>query len=145
MIHGVNEDIRASSMQQPAFAPGLRFSLIDGIVVLISVVATLLLSMMTWWWGFIVGFTVLHFYLFCNVFRISRPLELFWSGLFVALAGLTITTASPGWVITIVISLIVTAFIIGIEMKKPSYHGVGWQKINQSLQDWWNSHLKTTA
>lgn len=131
-------------MQQPAFAPGFRFSLTDGIVVVVSIVATVVLSMMTWWWGFIVGFTVLHFYLFCNVFRISRFLELCWSGLYVALAGSTITTDSPGWVITIVASLIATAFVIGIEMKKPSYHGVGWQKINPSLPDWWNSHLKTT-
>ena len=126
-------------MQEPAFTPGLRFSILDGIVLIISAIATIALSMMTWQWGFIVGYVVVHFYLFCNVFRISRPLELIWAGIFVCLAGFTIVTESPGWAMAIAVSLVTTLIVIAIEMKKPSYHGVAWQKINPTLQSWWKA------
>lgn len=127
-------------MCQPVFSPGVRLSILDIFVLAVSIVATVVLASFTWWWGLIVGFVVGHFYLFCNVFRISRPLELIWAGCFALLAGGSILTEYPGWIVTIVASLIVTCIVITLEMRKLSYHGLGWQYINPKLNDWWNAH-----
>ena len=59
-----------------------------------GVVAAIVLSMFVWWQGFVVGFVVAHFFLFCNVVRMARPLEFLWSGIFVALAAATIARSS---------------------------------------------------
>jgi len=31
----------------------------------------------------------------------------------------------------------VTVAVVVVEMCKPSYHGVGWQRINPRLREWW--------
>jgi hypothetical protein len=78
--------------------------------------------------------------LFCNVFRVARPLELLWADVFVVLAGATILWGVPGWWSTTLGSVCVAALAIAVEMRKPSYHGVGWQRINPDLRAWWNAH-----
>jgi hypothetical protein len=69
--------------------------------------------------------------------RMARPLELLWAGIYVVLAGATIVFESPGWLLTTLVSLLVTVIVVLIEMRKPSYHGVGWQRINPELPAWW--------
>lgn len=128
-------------MQHPTFAPGFRLSVVDGFVLLAGVAGTIILSMIVWWWGFVLGFVLGHFFLFCNVVRMARPLELLWSGVFVALAGATILLETPGWLVTALLSLVVTAIVVAVEMRKPSYHGVGWKWINPGLPAWWESHM----
>jgi hypothetical protein len=90
--------------------------------------------------SFVIAFTTGHFFLFCNVFRIARPLEFLWAGIFIALSGCTIFCGFPNWPITIAISLCVTTAVIVCEMKKPSYHGFGWQQINPELKNWWDAN-----
>ncbi|MEI8368878.1 MAG: hypothetical protein WCJ31_10655, partial [Planctomycetia bacterium] len=75
-------------------------------------------------WGLAIGLPVVHFFLFCNVFRISRPLELLWAGVFLILAALTVVWGAPGWVATVVVSVFVACAVVIAEMCKPSYHGV---------------------
>ncbi len=87
--------------------------------------------------GLVIGFAVGHFFLFCNVFRVARPLELSWAVLFVALAGSTISLEKPGWQVTIATSLVATLLVIVVQMRMPSYHGVAWQRINPELPQWW--------
>ena len=128
-------------MQHPTFAPGFRLSVVDGFVLLAGVAGTIILSMIVWWWGFVLGFVLGHFFLFCNVVRMARPLELLWSGVFVALAGATIVLETPGWLVTALLSLVVTAIVVVVEMRKPSYHGVGWKWINPGLPAWWESRM----
>src|SRR6185503_16949754 len=99
------------------------------------------LASVTWWWGFVPAFVVLHFFLFCNVFRIARPLELAWAVVFVALAGATIVVDQPGWIVTTAVSLVATVIVIALEMRKPSYHGIAWQKINPGLPQWWEANV----
>ena len=126
-------------MNPSAFQPGFRLSAVDGAVIVIGSVASLVLWSNTWWHGFIVAFVVAHFFAFCNVFRIARPLELLWSAIFVALTYGTITYEKPSWLITIIGSLLATVIVVAIEMRKPSYHGILWQRINPQLPQWWAS------
>jgi hypothetical protein len=128
--------------EPPAFAPGLRFSLLDGCVLVLAAVAMGVGAMFVWWIALAIGLTVGHFYLFCNVFRLSRALELVWAAIFVTLAAATILTGSPGWLLTTLISLGVTVVVVAIEMRRPSYHGVAWEVINPDLPQWWHARLR---
>ncbi len=130
-------------MQKHPFAPGFRLSVLDVLILIIGIVGAFALSMVVWWWGFVVGFVLGHFFLFCNVVRMARPLELAWSGVFVALASGTIALDTPGWLVAACASLSVTVLAVVIEMRKPSYHGVGWRWINPGLPAWWESRMAT--
>jgi hypothetical protein len=132
-------------MKQKAFVPGFRLSVGDGLVLAGGVVAAIVLSMFVWWQGFVVGFVVAHFFLFCNVVRMARPLEFLWSGVFVALAGATIAIDMPGWVATFVVSAVVTAIVVVLEIRKPSYHGVGWKWINPCFPARWEAQTSKQA
>jgi len=128
-------------MQKREFAPGFRLSVSDAIVLAIGTVTAIALATVSFWWGFVIAFVVGHFFLFCNVVRMARPLELAWAGVFVALAGATVAVDTPGWLVTVLVSLLVTAVVVVIQIRKPSYHGVGWQRINPGLPAWWKSQM----
>jgi hypothetical protein len=132
-------------MTLPAFVPGFRCSVGDGLDLVGGLAGTIALSMFAWWQGCVVGFVVAHFFLFCNVVRMARPLELLWSGVFVALAGATIATDIPGWVTTFVVSGVVTVTVVVLEIRKPSYHGAGWKWINPGLPTWWEAQMRKQA
>jgi hypothetical protein len=127
-------------MNAPVFAPGLRLSTLDVIVLLVGAVAAATMATVDGSWGFVIGFVLGHFFLFCNVVRLARPLELAWSGVFVALASATVATGVPGWLVTALVSLLATLAVVVVQMRKPSYHGVGWQWINPGLPAWWQAH-----
>jgi hypothetical protein len=126
-------------MPQRAFAPGFRFSALDGFVLVGGTAAAIVLATYVWWWGFVVAFVLAHFFLFCNVVRMARPLELAWAAVFVVLAGSTVAIETPGWLITALVALVMTVVVVIVEMRKPSYHGVGWQRINPGLPAWWEA------
>jgi hypothetical protein len=128
-------------MTTPIFAPGFRLSFIDVAVLVMGTIGTIALWSMTWWWGFVVGFVLAHFFLFCNVFRIARNLELMWAAVFLALAGATIVAEVPGWIATTIMSLMVTVAVVAAEIRKPSYHGIAWNRINPALPAWWEDHF----
>ena len=58
-----------------AFSPGFRLSAVDVGVLAIGALATAALAVIDSSWSLVVGLPVTHFFLFCNVFRLSRPLE----------------------------------------------------------------------
>jgi hypothetical protein len=122
-----------------AFAPGFRLSLLDVIILVVGVAAAFALAMAAWWWGFVVGFVLGHFFLFCNVVRMARPFELAWTGVFVTLAAATIALDVPGWPVTVSLSLVATVIVVVVEIRKPSYHGLAWQWINPGLPTRWES------
>lgn len=126
-------------MNEAAFSPGFRLSLLDVIFLMAGLIVAVVAGIFVWWAGFIVSFVVLHFFLFCNVFRIARVSELIWAGIFAVLAGATAISGVPGWGITAVGSLMVSAFLIFRETRKTDYHGVFWKKWNPDLPQWWNS------
>ena len=132
-------------MQKHNFAPGFRLSVPDVIILAIGTATAIALATVIWWWGFVIGFVLGHFFLFCNVVRMARPLELAWAGVFVTLAGATVVVDTPGWLVTVLVSLLVTAVVVAVEMRKPSYHGLGWQWINPGLPAWWNSRVTESS
>jgi len=119
------------------FFPGFRLSTTDILVLVIASVTSVVLGISQNWLGWLIAFVVCHFFLFCNVFRISRPLELLWAGVFLILAICTARFAIPGWQITLFLSMSLTVILVAIEMRKPSHHGVWWQYINPELPEWW--------
>ena len=126
-------------MPKPQFQPGFRISAVDAIVLIVGTVATIALWQTIWWLAFIVAFVVGHFFVFCNVFRVARPLELAWAAVFIASMYPTIAFGVPGWPASIAISLTMTVAVIAIEMRKPSYHGVLWKRVNPGLPQWWGA------
>ena len=121
------------------FAPGFRLSVRDVVVILLGCAAAFYLAQIEPWWSFAVMFVVAHFFLFCNVVRMARPFELTWATTFVALAAATLLTEAPGWPVTVAVSLGVTLVVVILQVRKPSYHGLGWQRLNPGLRAWWEA------
>ena len=82
------------------FQPGMRLSRADVLVLVVGSIAVAMVSPLVPWLGFAIGFVVAHFFLFCNVFHISRALELAWAALFLAMTAATLLWGSPGWLVT---------------------------------------------
>jgi hypothetical protein len=126
-------------MITPQFSPGFRLSIIDIIVLILGALGTFLVVQIEIGLGLAIAFTVGHFFLFCNVIRMPRHLELIWAALFILLAVSTITIHLPGWYTSFTISFVCTIVLVFIQMRRPSYHGVGWRQINPNLLQWWQS------
>ena len=128
-------------MSRPVFRPGFRISIRDTAVLALGSLCAGLLRVQMPVAAFVIGFVILHFFLFCNVFRIPRRPELIWASTFVLLSGSTIYVQAPGWIFTIGGSLALSIFLIYHAMSRPDYHGFGWQRINPGLRDWWREHV----
>jgi hypothetical protein len=126
-------------MLERQFRPGFRLSALDIVVLIVSGVASGFLLTFDRWLGVAVAFVMLHFFLFCNVLRMSRSLELVWSAIFAGLAVATILLNPAWWPMVFAVSLVVTVITAIIETRRPSYHGVGWKKFNPGLLEWWRS------
>jgi len=122
------------------FRPGFRIDVIDTLVLVAGAAGSLVAARTEWWMGALIAFAVGHFFLFCNVVRMARPLELGWSALFVTLSASTIVTGQPGWAIALGASLACTLAVVVIQLRRPSYHGIAWQRINPQLPAWWEAH-----
>ncbi|MBF0420248.1 MAG: hypothetical protein HQL78_08800 [Magnetococcales bacterium] len=121
------------------FDPGFRISIMDGFILISGLIGSLLCMEIEVWFGIAIVFIVGHFFLFCNVFRISRPLELTWAALCILLLGSTILFQKPGWLPSFALSVVMTIVVVVIQMRQPSYHGIGWKTINPKLPQWWQS------
>lgn len=132
---------RVHTMPQPEFQPGCRLSKLDVGVLVCGTIGAVAAWSFVWWVGFVIAFVVAHFFLFCNVVRMARPLELIWAATFVMLAGATVVFETPGWMIAIAGSLVVTVLCVCVEIRKPSYHGIAWRRLNPMLPQWWNDHV----
>ena len=126
-------------MDSPEFKPGFRIDAVDVFALAVAGVAALVAGGIEWWMGFAIAFATGHFFLFCNVFRVRRSLELAWALVFVSAAGGTILRGEPGWLATVAGSLCLTVAVIVLQMRQPSYHGVGWRRINPGLPAWWEA------
>ena len=124
-------------MTQRRFAPGFRLSKLDIAVLIAGAAMAVALASVDIWFGAASAFVVGHFFLFCNVLRMSRPLELTWAATFAALVVLSFVYGYLGWPVVFGIAGLVTILLTAIEMRRPSYHGVGWQKLNPDLPAWW--------
>lgn len=126
-------------MAERKFQPGFRLSVFDVVVLIVGGSASAYAMAVDRWFGLAIAFVVSHFFLFCNVLRMSRPLELIWAAVFAGLAIVTMSTNLLTWPVVFAISLAVTLVVAVIESRRPSYHGVGWRKLNPRLPEWWQS------
>ncbi len=127
-------------MDRRPFSPGFRLSLVDIAVVVVAVVSATLLD--DWHPLFFVGILVAvgHFFLFCNVFRLPRWLELMWVVAYIAWA---VCLASDIERLCLPASVLLAVFSVAVilwGMRLPSYHGLDWQFVNPGLRGWWESH-----
>jgi hypothetical protein len=122
------------------FSPGLRFSKLDAIILFVGIYIAADTAAVMLWPGIAICFVIAHFFLFCNLIRMDRSSELVWAALIVILFTFTIRTGRPPWPLTLAIAFLGAAFLIFIELRKPSYHGVFWRLINPNLPQWWDSH-----
>ena len=125
------------------FAPGFRLSRFDILILSTGIIGSAFAATQAWWAGAIIGFVVLHFFLFCNVFRIARKPELIWAAAFLLLAGSTILTGVPGWITAFPLSGALSIFLIWKETKNPGYHGIAWNHWNPNLPTWWEQKHST--
>ena len=119
------------------FQPGFRLSEMDVGILMLGVCAAVLLARLDERLGVALLFVLAHFFLFCNVLRMSRPLELIWAVLFVLLTGSTLTFGLPSWNYMLIAMLVITLILAFVQILLPSYHGVLWRKINPNLEQWW--------
>jgi hypothetical protein len=112
----------------------------DVIFLMARALASLLVANIEFWFGIAIVFTAGHFFLFCNVFRMSGPLELVWAALFVLLLGSTIVMQQPDWPASFALSLISTVVVVAFQLHEPSYHGIAWRMTNPRLPEWWQAH-----
>lgn len=123
-------------MATHAFRPGFRFSPLDGLVLVVGLVGAIAA------WRYSVDLSVLgaaavlHFFLFCNVFRVARRPELVWSGVFVCCAYMRVVMGMS-WIVVGGIVSAATLAVVWREIRKESYHGVLWRFVNPGLRTWW--------
>lgn len=127
------------------FQPGFRLSTIDCAVLVIGALASIVLWPIAWWLGFIMAFVIGHFFAFCNVFRVARNLELAWSTIFIITLYCALSFGMPTFSVAVVVALTTTLVVIVLEMRKPSYHGILWQRINPQLPEWWSQQKASDA
>ena len=118
------------------FKPGFRLSKTDIVVLIIGSIATIIFYPIMPDFSFIVLFVVLHFFLFCNVVRMSRIPELIWASSFIIMAGGSLLYGIPDLKTVFIIALTMTSTLEVLETMKPWYHGIFWEKINPKLPDW---------
>ena len=92
------------------------------------------------WIGLAIGFVAAHFFVFCNVLRITRRLELVWAAAFLALAAGATGYGLLSCPLAFGLSAVVTLIVALIEVRKPSYHGLGWHALNPQLPEWWSAN-----
>lgn len=115
---------------------GFRFSAVDGVVLVLGA----LLGVAGWHYlgqvGLLAPFVVGHFFLFCNVFRVRRKLELVWSALFLLnVAAWIYADSSDVWWFGGA-QMLVTVAVIACEMTSAQYHGIFARRINRRIDDY---------
>lgn len=125
-------------MARPAeqFRPGFRISLTDAVILMAGISATAGMAGSGSWFALIPGFVVCQFFLFCNVFRIARESELLWTVFFLAAAGAAVMDWIA-WPPVFAGAALLSIILFGVEFRRPSYHGIWWQRINPDLPEWW--------
>ena len=114
---------------------GFRFSPQDGAVLVIGALATWI------WWRVqsalapALPIVLGHFFLFCNVFRISRRSELIWAGCFLINAvfwAMQSNGLAINWMALLLVQAPITLILILIEIFRPGYHGIGASHFQKS-------------
>ena len=130
--------------QNKEFKPGFRINLRDIIFIILGLILAYYCHYSFMDLTIIILSSICHFFMFCNVFRISRIPELIWASLFILLSYLTINTDLLKWTVSIPTAFLIAGILIFLETNKESYHGILWRKFNPNLQKWWNQNNENT-
>jgi hypothetical protein len=117
----------------PKFDPGFRVSRRDILVLVTAIGGAAALASVHAVFAAALLFVVGQFFLFCNVFRIRRSLELAWTAIFCLFAVLSERVGRPTWTETFLICQAMALLLIALEMQHPMYHGIGWRTLNPDL------------
>ena len=128
-------------MPAQTFNPGFRISTLDVAVLLLGASFAASFGVVQPWIGVAIVFAVTHFFVFCNIVRLARPLELTWAATFVTLATITAVLDAWSWPVTLGLSLVLSTALVTMELRKPSYHGAFWRQINPGLPQWWEANI----
>lgn len=115
---------------------GFRFSLMDAIAIGVFLCAAAGLWHLDnpLWWLLLIALG--HFFLFCNVFRIARRRELFWTTVFVLNVGFWVWFGRLIWTEVLLCQLPFSASVILDEMRRSGYHGIFADKLNPRLSEY---------
>jgi hypothetical protein len=115
---------------------GFRLSIFDGVFLIAAAIATLWLHNQDspMWW--VLAVVVVHFFLFCNVVRLHRHLELIWAVVFLVNVGWFLMQGHLNWVGPLSYQSPLTLALIMIEVRSERYHGVAAQRFNPRLDDY---------
>ena len=126
-------------MQNRQFKPGFRLSVIDVFVLLLGLAAVFVYLKSVPQFSAIIFFVVLHFFLFCNLVRMSRLPELLWASLFLMFCLASLRFDLLPFYMVFILSAIFSVLLILFETRKKSYHGIYWQALNPDLRSWFES------
>ena len=126
-------------MHKNEFKPGFRLSILDIIVLIVGILGVWYFREISPEFSSVILFVVCHFFYFCNITRMSRIPELVWATCFVLIYGAGVfygmVTVNEAFIISIIVTLVLTF----LEIRKPSYHGIFWLKINPNLKVWFEN------
>lgn len=124
---------------EDAFSPGPRLSALD--VVVLSAAG----ACASWaayalgpGLGVVLGLPAACFFLFCNVFRVGLTLELWWAVAYLPITSVMLAQLIP-WQLGVGLAVLLCAAVIAIAMRSPTYHGLGWQRVNPELRERWDA------
>jgi hypothetical protein len=108
---------------------GFQFAWTDGVVIALCALVTWstwpLLGKMSILFPVVLG----HFFLFCNVFRIPRKPELWWSAVFVVNVGVWLSLSLFTWPKVLLTQSPITLLFITMAIFGRDYHGIGYSLV----------------
>ncbi len=126
---------------RPAFRPGFRMAPTDAAVLIAGAVGAALAARVELAFGVALLLPVAMFFVFCNVVRMVRRLELVWAFAYAAGCVARSQWGWPTWPWLVVGSLVLALLLVGVQLRRADYHGVAWQRFNPSLPAWWAEHV----
>lgn len=124
----------------PDFRPGSRFAATDAVVLLVGAGAAAMAWRIEPALGIAVLLPVAMFFVFCNVVRMVRRLELVWAFAYAVGCVFRIQCGWPTWPWLVAGSLLLASVLVGLQLRRVDYHGIAWQRVNPSLPAWWAEH-----
>jgi len=103
---------------------GFRLSPTDLIILIVGLGATVLGRNFLADYALLPAFVVLHFFLFCNVFRIARNLELIWTAVFIVNFFVITNLLGKPPAFAMAAQIPITIAVITREIIHPRYHGI---------------------
>lgn len=117
-------------MHEDHVPAGFRFSWTDAVVLLLGLPTTVTLWIWVETFALMVPFLLIHFLLFCNIFRVCRFFELIWSAFFVVNFCLWLAAEVWGvwigfsWLGVLALQTPITVLLIWLQVRAPEYHGI---------------------